>query len=89
MKLRREAAILKRKAIASMRQTARSFNDYEEDGRVTDRLHLQHAFEMLLKAGLVQNRVRVFDPGDGRSLGTNKCVKWAPSTSSSPIQKLA
>jgi hypothetical protein len=64
MKLRREAAILKKKSIASLRRAARSFNDYDQDGRITTvLLHLQHAFEMLLKAGLVQKRVRVFDPG--------------------------
>jgi hypothetical protein len=78
MKLRREAAILKKKAIASIRRAARSFNDFEDDGRVTDvLLHLQHAFEMLLKAGLVQMGIKVFDPNDGKSLGPDKCVKLA------------
>lgn len=37
-------------------------------------LHLQHAFEMLLKATLVQRRVRVFDPRLGQSIGFDKCV---------------
>ena len=78
MKLRREAAILKKKSIASLRRAARSFNDYDQDGRTTTiLLHLQHAFEMLLKAGLVQRRVRVFDPGDGKSLGISRCVNLA------------
>jgi hypothetical protein len=38
-------------------------------------LHLQHAFEMLLKAGLVEKRVRVLDRNKGRSIGFDKCVR--------------
>lgn len=75
MKLRREAGILKTKALASLRRAMTSFNSYEDDGRVTDvLLKLQHAFEMLLKAALVQQRVPVFDPQLGRSIGFEKCV---------------
>ena len=52
-----------------------SFNSYEDDGRVTDvLLKLQHAFEMLLKAALVQQRVPVFDRQLGRSIGFDKCL---------------
>jgi hypothetical protein len=43
-------------------------------------LHLQHAFEMLLKAGLTQKGVKVFDPADGRSYGIGKCVNLAMQT---------
>lgn len=75
MKLRREADKLKAKAIASLRRAVRAFNDYEEEGRTsTVLLHLQHAFEMLLKAGLVQRSQRVFDHKDGRAIGFEKCV---------------
>lgn len=75
MKVRREAGILKGKALASLRRALTSFNGYEDDGRVTDvLLKLQHAFEMLLKASLVQQRVPVFDPQLGRSIGFEKCV---------------
>lgn len=78
MRLRREANLLLGKALASMRRMARAFNDYEEDGRhTTVLLHLQHAFEMLLKAGLVQNQVTVFDKRLGRSIGFDKCVNLA------------
>ncbi len=81
MKLRREAAILKKKALASFRRAARSFNDLDDDGRTTSvLLHLQHAFEMLLKAGLVQKGVKVFDPADGKSYGIAKCVNLAAQT---------
>lgn len=75
MKLRRETRILKDKAISSLRRATAAFNSYEDDGRVTTvLLHLQHAFEMLLKAALVQRRVRVFDPRLGQSIGFEKCV---------------
>jgi hypothetical protein len=78
MKLRRESAILKRKALASLRRATRSFNDFDDDGRITTvLLHLQHSFEMLLKAGLVQRGIKVFDPDDGKSYGIAKCVNLA------------
>lgn len=61
-----------------MRRMARVFNDFDEDGRqVSVLLYLQHAFEMLLKAGLVQRHVRVFDKRLGRSIGFEKCVNLA------------
>lgn len=75
MKLSQETAALKRKALASLRRAVRAFNDYEDDGRVsTVLLHFQHAFEMLLKAGLVQSKQRVMDPKDGRAIGFDKCI---------------
>jgi hypothetical protein len=78
VKLRREARLLLDKALASMRRAAEVFNSFEEQGRVSAvLLHTQHAFEMLLKAGLVQRGVRVFDPRSGRSLGFDKCTNLA------------
>jgi hypothetical protein len=72
---RREAALLLSKAQASMRRMARIFNDLDEDGRKTSvLLHLQHAFEMLLKAGLVQEGQAVFEKRMGRSIGFETCV---------------
>jgi hypothetical protein len=72
----RDARLLKGKALASLRRAARAFNDLDDDGRVTTvLLHLQHAFEMLLKAGLVEKNIRVFDKNKGRSLGFEKCVR--------------
>src|SRR5205085_1469632 len=45
--------LLKDKALASMRRMVRAFNELDDDGRQTTvMLHLQHAFEMLLKAAL-------------------------------------
>jgi hypothetical protein len=70
------ARLLKAKALASLRRCARAFNDFDDDGRVTTvLLHLQHAFEMLLKAGLVEKKVRVLDKSKGRSISFDKCVR--------------
>ncbi|HVA09560.1 MAG TPA: DUF3644 domain-containing protein [Acidimicrobiales bacterium] len=75
MKLRREAGALKKKALASLRRAVRIFNEFDDDGRASAvLLHLQHSFEMLLKAGLVQRGQRVVDPRDGRAIGFEKCV---------------
>jgi hypothetical protein len=73
--MQRDARLLKGKAVASLRRCARAFNDFDDDGRFsTVLLHLQHAFEMLLKAALVEKKVRVFDKRQGRSIGFEKCV---------------
>ncbi len=42
-------------------------------------LHLQHAFEMLLKAVLVQTGKPVFDQATGRSVGFERCIGLAVS----------
>ena len=77
-RIRREARALQGKAITSFRRAADAFNSSQEDGRVTSTLlHLQHSFEMLLKAGLIQTGQRVIDPADGRSIGFAKCVNLA------------
>jgi len=73
--MRRDARLLKSKGLASLRRCARAFNDFDDDGRVsTVLLHLQHAFEMLLKAALAEKNVAVFDKRSGRSIGFKKCV---------------
>src|SRR5687767_3105520 len=76
--MRRVSALLKDKAISSLRRATASFNGVDEDGRQTTvLLHLQHAFEMLLKAGLRQKNVQVFDRRTGRSIGFDKCLNLA------------
>lgn len=75
MKLKREARLLKDKAMASLRRAAGAFNDFDDVGRTsTVLLHTQHSFEMLLKAALVQHGIRVFDRRDGRAIGFEKCL---------------
>jgi hypothetical protein len=77
VKLRREAKILKHKALSSLRRGLTAFNSYDEDGRVTTvLLHLQHACEMLLKSALIQGRIGTFDK-TGRSYGFERCVNLA------------
>lgn len=76
MKLVRDARTLKLKAICSIRDGMTAFNSFNEEGRVTSvLLHLQHSCEMLLKAVLVQKKVKVFDKTTGKSLGFDKCVR--------------
>ena len=78
MKLRRDARLLKAKALCSLRRAVTAFNGCDEDGRVTTvLLHMQHASEMLLKAILVQRRVTVMDPAKKTSIGHEKCVNLA------------
>lgn len=80
MRLRQEARVLKRKALVSLTTAAEAFNSPRDEGRVTRvLLHLQHCFEMLLKAALVQARVPVFDRTSGRSLGFESCLRLAVS----------
>jgi hypothetical protein len=76
MKLRREARLLQAKALSSLRHAVRAFNDVDDVGRTTTvLLHLQHSFEMLLKASLVQRGMSVFDKKSGRADGFERCVR--------------
>lgn len=81
VRLKQEARVLRGKALSSLTVATAAFNSPHEEGRITQvLLSLQHAFEMLLKAALVQSGVTVFDPELGRSLGFESCVKLAGST---------
>ncbi len=76
MKLKQDARALKRKSLSSMRAAMTAFNSPHDDGRVPEvLLRLQHAFEMLLKASLVQGGVSVFDKTTGRSIGFEGAVR--------------
>src|SRR5574337_1749023 len=76
--MRRDARILKRKAVASLRRAAASFNGLDDEGRHTTVLiHLQHAFEMLLKAALHEKRAAIVDAATGQSIGFKKCLNLA------------
>jgi hypothetical protein len=75
MKLKQTSRVLKNKAVASLTSAVEAFNAPRDQGRTTRvLLHLQHAFEMLLKAALVQYGNAVFDPKDGRSIGFERCL---------------
>ncbi len=70
------ARVLHGKALSSMRTAMTSFNSPHDDGRATTvLLHLQHAFEMLLKAALAQQDRKVFDKKTGRSIGFEQAVR--------------
>lgn len=80
--MRATAKTLHGKALSSMRTAMTAFNSPHDDGRPTAvLLHLQHAFEMLLKAALVQGGAKVFDKKTGRSIGfeaaINQCRQLA------------
>lgn len=78
MKLRQVARTLKAKSFTSLRTAVVTFNSPVDDGRTTTvLLHLQHAFEMLLKAGLQQGRTRVFDKRSGRAIGFERSIALA------------
>ena len=78
MKLKQEARVLKTKALQSFIASAEAFNSLRDDARVTKvLLHMQHSFEMLLKAALVQAGKSVFDQATGRSVGFERCIGLA------------
>jgi hypothetical protein len=80
MKLKRQASVLKGKAETSLVTAVEAFNSHRNEGRGTKvLLHLQHAFEMLLKAALVQAGKPVFDKKTGRSVGFERCIGLAMS----------
>ena len=55
--------------------TLSAFNSYDDDGRITRVLmNLQHACEMLLKAVLLQEGIKVFDKATGKSIGFERCL---------------
>ncbi len=76
--MRRISGLLKDKAISSLRRATAAFNGVDDDGRQTTvLLHLQHSFEMLLKAALLEKKVEVFDRRKGRAIGFEKCLNLA------------
>lgn len=68
---------LRAKAIASLRTGVVAFNGLDDDARVTRvLLHLQHSFEMLLKAALLATGDKaVFDRKKRMAIGMEACVK--------------
>jgi len=73
--MRATAKTLHGKALSSMRTAMMAFNSPHDDGRPTVvLLHLQHAFEMLLKAALFQGGAKVFDKKSGRSIGFEAAI---------------
>ncbi len=64
--------------MASLRRAATAFNSLQDAGRHTTVLiHLQHAFEMLIKASLHEGHVAIVDSNTGQSIGFKKCLNLA------------
>lgn len=71
----RDAQILKAKAVTSLKTAYDAFNSATEQGRTTIVLmHLQHSFEMLLKAALVRRRVSIFVDDHGKTKSMQSCL---------------
>lgn len=68
--------ILRSKAIASLRTGVAAFNGLDDDARTTNvLLHLQHAFEMLLKAILEAKKdPGVFDKRTQKSISLERAI---------------
>lgn len=80
--MKRLSKVLHGKAIQSMRSAVTAFNSPQDQGRSTAvLLLLQHSFEMLLKAILVETGVKVFDRKTGRSIGFDAAVRQLQSSS--------
>lgn len=72
--MHRESRQLKEKAIESVISAVEFFNRPQDQGRVVAVLFfLQHAFEMLLKAAINEDRGTVFPPGENKSYSFDKC----------------
>ncbi|GGS98847.1 hypothetical protein GCM10010156_66220 [Planobispora rosea] len=80
--MKQEARILKSRAICSFTRAAIAFNGlHDTGGRQTEvLLFTQHAFEMLLKAALIQRKVSVHDSDKNQSIGFAKCLNLGRET---------
>ena len=74
--MKAEARHLRDKAIASLLLAIELFNRPHEGGRVDSVLILlDHAFEMLLKASILQRGGRIRRRGESETLGFDACVR--------------
>lgn len=76
--MKREAKLLKKKAISSIILSVDHFNASSDAGRAEAVLiFLDHAFEMLLKASLVERGARIREKGAPNTIGFDHCVRKA------------
>ncbi len=74
--MKREARILLEKAVGSLILGIEIFNRPSDIGRTEAVLiFLDHSFEMLLKASIVERGGRIFTPPDPHTIGFELCVK--------------
>ena len=78
--MKREAKYLLTKAVDSLVLSVEHYNRPSDRGRVHAVLILlDHAFEMLLKAGIIHRGGRVWKPGENQAIGFNECLGKALS----------
>lgn len=79
-----DVRILRAKAVASLRTGVVAFNGLDDDARITRvLLHLQHAFEMLLKSALLTSGDKtVFDKKKRMAIGMEASIKRCIQNSS-------
>jgi hypothetical protein len=76
--MNQEARRLRDSAIASLRRAVASFNlPYEEGRHSAVLIALDHAFEKLLKGGLLHQGGEIWEGGDGQTIGFASCVNIA------------
>ncbi len=74
--MKKEAKLLKRKALSSLALSVDHFNRTSDLGRVESVLmFLDHSFEMLLKASILHRGGRIRDPGEKNTIGFDACVR--------------
>ncbi|MCR6489795.1 hypothetical protein M8542_43985 [Amycolatopsis sp. OK19-0408] len=79
--MRKEARLLKEKALNSLTLSIDHFNRPWDIGRTDAVLMLlDHSFEMLLKAAILHRGGRIRDPGEKNTIGFDQCVRRALST---------
>lgn len=76
--MKRQARHLLEKAINSLLLSVEHFNNFSDVGRVEAVLiFLDHSFEMLLKASLVESGASIREKGAKNTLGFDRCVRKA------------
>lgn len=79
--MKKEARLLKEKSLNSLTLSIEHFNRPWDIGRTDAVLMLMdHSFEMLLKAAILQRGGRIRDPGEKNTIGFDVCVRRALST---------
>src|SRR5207244_6781578 len=74
--MKKEARLLKSKALNSLVLSVAQFNGVSDTGR-TDAvlMFLDHSFEMLLKAAILHRGGRIRDSGEKNTIGYDSCVR--------------
>lgn len=84
--MQREARLLKEKSLNSLTLSIELFNRPWNLGRTdTVLILLDHSFEMLLKAAILQRKGRIREPGEKNTIGFDACVRRGLSGLKRPI----